>query len=362
VPAWIRKVLLRGLRVDPDERFPSMAALLAALGQDPAVRRRRFVATATGALLIVTAAVGAQRLSAGQRAVCAGAPGRIAAVWGPTQREAVRRAFTAAGKTRATQVFTGVASLLDQYVARWSAIYGEACQATHVRGEQSAEVLDLRMGCLGERLGSARALVDVFSQADERVLENAVSAASSLPQLDRCSDVAMLRAVVKPPDDPAVRARVAALRDDVAKVEALGKSGHCERAVEAGRAAADAAAKLGYLPVKAEAFYQLGRLGEYCTDSPSAVAALEESTLAAEGSHHDEIAVVASVYLAFQHALRVHDARLARYWVRHGEAILARFPGHPLLEAWIAGAQANVLQAEGDWEGSLEAERRALAL
>ena len=55
-------------------------------------------------------------------------------------------------------------------------MYREACEATQVRGEQSAEVLDLRMSCLQERLGGVRALTEVFSEATGEVVENAVSA------------------------------------------------------------------------------------------------------------------------------------------------------------------------------------------
>ncbi|MCA9705897.1 MAG: serine/threonine protein kinase, partial [Myxococcales bacterium] len=41
VPAWLRRIVLRGLSVDPAERFPDMDALLAALERDPSRRRRR---------------------------------------------------------------------------------------------------------------------------------------------------------------------------------------------------------------------------------------------------------------------------------------------------------------------------------
>ena len=47
VPAWLRKVLLRGLRVAPDERFPDMLSLLAALDADPGRTRRRALAGLT---------------------------------------------------------------------------------------------------------------------------------------------------------------------------------------------------------------------------------------------------------------------------------------------------------------------------
>ena len=69
-------------------------------------------------------------------------------------------------------------------------MYEEACEATQIHGEQSAEVLDLRMACLHERLGGLRALTDVFSEANGDVVENAVSAANALGSLDRCADVA----------------------------------------------------------------------------------------------------------------------------------------------------------------------------
>lgn len=53
-PAWLRKVVARGLGSNPDTRWPSMAALIEALGDDPAVRaRRRWV---SGAIVAVVAA------------------------------------------------------------------------------------------------------------------------------------------------------------------------------------------------------------------------------------------------------------------------------------------------------------------
>jgi serine/threonine protein kinase/Tol biopolymer transport system component len=52
VPAWLHRVVLRGLAVDPAERYPSMEELLADLGRDPAPARRRL-------LILAGVAVGA---------------------------------------------------------------------------------------------------------------------------------------------------------------------------------------------------------------------------------------------------------------------------------------------------------------
>ena len=166
VPAWLRRVLLRGLQPSPGQRYPSMTDLLAALGRDPAVRRRRAIATTVSLMLVAGVAVGANRLSAGERALCAGGADRAATAWGAQRREAVERAFVASGNKHAKSALAGAAALLDGYVARWAGMYRETCEATQIRGEQSAEVLDLRMGCLNERLSSVRALTDVFATAN----------------------------------------------------------------------------------------------------------------------------------------------------------------------------------------------------
>ena len=58
VPAWLRTILVRGLAPDPHARWPSMRALLDAIGDDPRVRRRRIatrVALSLGAVALVGA-------------------------------------------------------------------------------------------------------------------------------------------------------------------------------------------------------------------------------------------------------------------------------------------------------------------
>src|SRR5262249_50761920 len=61
VPAWLRRVLVRGLSLEREARWPTMEALVASLEADPS-RRRKSAALGAGALLIVAATgVGAWR-------------------------------------------------------------------------------------------------------------------------------------------------------------------------------------------------------------------------------------------------------------------------------------------------------------
>jgi serine/threonine protein kinase/tetratricopeptide (TPR) repeat protein len=362
VPTWVRRVLLRGLATNPGQRWPSMDALLAALAQDPAARRRRWAATAMGAVLVAGSAVGAYHVTTGRHPLCAGGPARAATAWGPAQRASVARAFGASGSKNAGSVLAAVTARIEAYVARWEGMYRETCEATQVRGEQSAEVLDLRMSCLDGRLAGVRALGEVLATADKSVVDSAMAATGALPALDRCADVPMLRAVIKPPDDPGKRTEVAALRERAAKLSALAAAGRCNEARTVGVPLLERAKQLDYRPLEAEVALGLGRLIDSCLDGPTAAAYLEEAVLAAEASNHDEVAIRASSFFSVLHSDRLGNPALGGFWVRHAEAILTRFPNHPVLAAEIASARANWLGWSGRDDEALAEQRRALEL
>ncbi|HEX3904293.1 MAG TPA: serine/threonine-protein kinase, partial [Polyangia bacterium] len=210
VPFWVRRILLRGLRSAPAERFPSMAEMLEALEKDPRATRRKWAVWAAVALLPVAVGVGVRQSVVDRRALCDGAPERLAGIWDlhpPDQPESPRQsqihaAFMRTGKSYAADVYETVTRALTGYAQSWASMYKQTCEATQVRHEQSPEVLDLRMSCLQERLNGFRALTDVFADATGEVVENAVSATNALSTLDRCADVPTLRAVIRPPDDP----------------------------------------------------------------------------------------------------------------------------------------------------------------
>ena len=57
VPAWIRRVVARGLQGDPAQRWPSMAVLIAALEDDPAARRRRRILVGLAVVLVLASLI-----------------------------------------------------------------------------------------------------------------------------------------------------------------------------------------------------------------------------------------------------------------------------------------------------------------
>ena len=116
VPAWIRRVLLRGLSIDPDKRYPSMAELLAALAHDPARRRRRVLAwTGTGVLVaggVAFALLGHRTES------CGSGDDRIAAVWSSAQRTKLASVFATSNRPIAGSTLARVTELVDGWKDR----------------------------------------------------------------------------------------------------------------------------------------------------------------------------------------------------------------------------------------------------
>ncbi len=198
VPTWLRRILVRGLDVDPSRRFPSMAELLGALEYRPARRYRRFaVGSAVTGLLLAGAMVA--RLSPGRApGACTGGGARLAGVWDSGRRASAARAFLATGQPLAEQSFERVASIIDDYAGRWVAGDRDACEATNVRREQSEAVLDLRMSCLAGELASLRTLVDLLETVDAETIRQSVTAARALPSPTRCADLTLLQTGVRP--------------------------------------------------------------------------------------------------------------------------------------------------------------------
>ncbi|MFP2911526.1 serine/threonine-protein kinase, partial [Pyxidicoccus sp. 3LFB2] len=73
IPAWVRRAVMRGLALEPEGRFESMAALLEALSQEQALSRRRRAGGGAIAVAALVTAVGG--VAWWQSRVCAGAEG-----------------------------------------------------------------------------------------------------------------------------------------------------------------------------------------------------------------------------------------------------------------------------------------------
>lgn len=311
MPTWIRRILARGMATEPEARFPSMNELLAALERDPTIARRRWVGAA--ALLGVAAAValGTRALVLHGRALCTGAGDAIESSWNETRAAALRSAFGSTHAPFAARASEDVIALLDGYARRWSAMARDACEATRVQGGQSEELLDLRMQCLSQQRQELASVVDRLVSPDAETAARASKIAQSLSAIDDCADARLLKEPIRPPADANVRARVQALRGELARARGIDDAARFSEALPVMERIATEADAIGYLPLQAEARYELGRVQDHAGDSAAAAATLRKAFLAAEQGRHDRVATDSAIALvrAVADSVRLDAAR-----------------------------------------------------
>ncbi|HEY3360041.1 MAG TPA: serine/threonine-protein kinase [Polyangia bacterium] len=362
VPAWLRRVVLRGLRPDPAERYPSMDVLLDALGHDPAARWRRAGAVLGLVALVAAVAAGVTVYHARGARLCQGADRKLAGVWDAGRKETIRLAFVATGKPYAAAAFEGVSRVLDAHTRAWVAMHEDACAATRVRGEQSEALLDLRMACLGQRLEEVKALGDVLAAADAKTVERAASAAGAVSPLAVCGDAEALKGVLPPPRDAATQVRVKEVRAKLAQAKALDEAGRYEQGMTVAAAADAEAQAVGYRPLEAEARLRLAAATLSKGDYKLAEQRLHEALwLAMEGKHH-EIETRAAVSLTNTVGYLQKRTTEGHFWARHARAALTAYGADPALEAAWHNGSAGVFAAEAKYDRQLEHNLKALEL
>jgi tetratricopeptide (TPR) repeat protein/predicted Ser/Thr protein kinase len=357
-PAWLRRVLLRGLRPDPKDRYEDMRVLLAALARDPRTLRRRLALAGLGAALLAGLALATRS----DGSVCEGGPERWASAWSPARAAAVTDALVATGRPHAADTATRVREGLDAYGAALVAMHHDACAATRLRGEQSDALLDLRMTCLGERLIEVDALARHLAVADSEAADLAVSAVAALTPVAACGDVAALTAAVPPPSDPAARAQVDAARVRLAEATAMHRLGRYKEGLPIARTLVTEAREIGHAPLIAEALLTLASFEINAADPNTAgaslLAAISEAARAGDRELHARAWVALTRHTAG--ALRRPDE--AMHWATAmAAAIDLAHPG-PDLRASALAARGEALISKGDYTQARAAFEAALAL
>ena len=361
-PRRLRRALLRGLRAEPGERHASMEDLLDELDR-LLRRRRRWLAGAAGLTAAVLA--GGAPLLAGvgdSPAVCRGAERRLAGVWDDSARRALRSEFAASGHAAAAASAARVVSQLDGYARAWTAMRTEACEATHVHGEQSDELLDLRMQCLDRRLSQLGALVAVLSERPgPEAVSGAVDAAWRLEPLAGCADRDALTQRVPPPPEPPRRARIAQVRASLDRAAALLKAGRYAAGRDLAGFAVDAAEHVDYPPLMAEALLLHGQLLDSAGQAPQAEQELRAAANAAAEAGDDERLATAWATLVFVVGMSQarHQEALQLADVAGAAAIRAR---SGIIRGLLANNTGAVQNAIGRYPEAEVSFRRALAL
>jgi tetratricopeptide (TPR) repeat protein len=350
IASWIRAALLRGIALRPEDRWPSMDALLETLERDPAARRKRVVAVVAAVGLAGAIGVGGIVLYSGTREAAAPAPcgdleHGLAGAWDPAVSSAIHARFAASKRANAEAAFERVDAGLAKYANAWVEMRRDTCLATAVRKEQTEAARDLRMQCLDRRADELRALTSVFATtADATTVDRAVLAVNDLRPLASCANAKSLSEI--PPPTATQAPSIAPLRARLDSVIARQRGGQYKSAVDDARAVAADATKLGYAPLEAEALATLGALESALHETAAAEQHFHDALAAAATAHDDAIA--ATVWrglVSSANELAHYDEALERFGFAAAAASRAGNPPLVVAKLQQVGAEAKVKKA-----------------
>jgi eukaryotic-like serine/threonine-protein kinase len=348
LPSWIARVLRRGLAREPAERWDSLHVIVDALADNRDERRRRrlrFVATTVGALATGGLAVW---LASGAAPTC-----DVEAALGEVY-DGARRADIVGAIDRARGDGTRVARAVDLHAAAWIAARRDACEATHVRGEQTQLALDRRVACLDRGRRELDELLRVLAFADAELAGNAQDAIARLRDPTACtaSDDAL-------PADVAGRVRVEHARTLIDRAAALQYAGRLDDA----DALAERAARLATATPRlaAEALLVQARVAIDRAKYDRAEERLFDALHAAQRGRDDHLVAEIWVELVMTTGAQQHRFDLALSNVRAADAALARVdPG--ALELRYTHALGALLLAQGKLDQARPRIEQGLAL
>ena len=364
IPKWLRRVVLRGLRTEPHDRFTDMSQLLHVLQDDPMRRRRRHLAWAGGGGLLLAGGLawGLSPSPDAGLAPCRDTAAHLDGRWDDARVQRVTQAFTESGSAMATDTWVRVHERLDRYTDAWVRMRTDNCRATRVHGDQSEELLDLRNACLDRRLRQVEDVVTMLEQADAEVVQRAVTLVAALPSLDACADVVALRQGLPPPGDAAVAEQVERVREGIGRAEALSHAGRYDEATALATELREQAIPLDYPPVLAETDMLAGELRIEIGESAEAERFLQRAFFCALRVRHDALAARAAARLVYVVGYQLARQADGAAWGQHALSLGLRVGEGQLAEAEVHHSLGVLADAGGDDAAAREHHQRAYEL
>jgi tetratricopeptide (TPR) repeat protein len=180
VPAPVHAAIVRGLAPDPDQRFPSMQALLSALDRDPARARRRVLALCGVLGLGALAVVAIDPSRRGQVGHCQTDASTWDSIWDAERAVAVQSAFVDTGHGDALGASDRIRAAVEAFVGRWESVREQTCRATPAELDAGARAE--RTLCLERQRRHVGGLTRVLTTADLGTVRRAASIAQGLPE------------------------------------------------------------------------------------------------------------------------------------------------------------------------------------
>jgi len=365
VPAWVFRILTRGLQVQPCERYPSMDALLTELSRDPSRNRRRVMFALTAAAGLVLGGYG-YSITLGNQSQgpqCSDGSAQLTQVWGPAARQKIATAMATSGVSFAEDTWARVAPRLDQYTDAWADMRKDTCEATHVRGDQSDHLLDLRTACLNQRLGDLAQLTHLLASPTPDIVEHAVEAVDALAPIANCGDTEALLADRRTPP-VSVAAQVEALEQQLRRIRMQMHTGQYVTGLAALEMLEPEVVAVSFPPLTAAQRHLSGQLKVRVGHYRVALDELEVAYYVSESCGEDGTRAQVTVELV-ELAGKLARFETAHRWAKHAQALIDRIRGGVgagALQVQLLSVQGALAVAEGHLPRAHHLHGRALEL
>lgn len=382
VPQSIQRALERGLNMAPDDRFPDMDSLLAALSRKSTSWRRGALAGGLGTIGVGVVGLLLASIAPDNAQLCPREDQALAGVWDEGVRERARAQLSATERPYADSTIDTIERELDRWSGRWLDARVDACEDTKVRQAQSPVLLDMRMACLDRQRNALAAVTESLAggmhhmhDADKR-LETALAGVMQLPEPERCERSALIGGGALMYEDPQQDQLLDQHRQQLARARGLLDMREHDDAlalVDAVQAQVQNTpeGRESAPPLLAEAGLLRGQILAASGSFASAEHELRGAVFLGQTHGHDTVTVEASAALTDLLVDQANTVDLARRhakldsasdWYELGHATLARIGGDPQLEATLRFAGARLAGARGEFGAALSDQRRVLEI
>ena len=309
VPARVRRTVLRGLAVEPRDRFADMHRLRAAL-----LPRRIPWPLATG--IAVAATVGAVATLPDEPprpGYCDRLGEQLEGVWDANVRGATKAAFARSKLPFSDETSKLVIHKLDAYAGRWLELQREVCA-------DDSEQVAAKMACLSTRREALAALTVLLQQGSDDAVTGAADAVARLPMLDMCARSVFAVADVP----PEIAEDVDRIRIATTRVRTLRNAGMSRQALEEAEVVMLDAESVGHPPSISDAALELANSLSDVGQLEEAEAAFHRALSSGVASSSHGIVAESAAGLAFIVTERNAPLDEVKRWVEIGNAALDR--------------------------------------
>jgi tetratricopeptide (TPR) repeat protein/predicted Ser/Thr protein kinase len=293
VPAWLHQALLVGLARAPDQRHPSMDALLEHLQRDGG--RWRWWAAGAAAVVLVAAS----RLTDPRAALmdaCVTRSGRISASWSDEDRAALAAAFEGGGG-ETSELPTELVADLDDYARALAVEDQRACVAERDPATDAIQASAWR-GCVERHRQRLDTLVDVLIAPTTDLDAAGPATMTTLGTPSTCAEGGDALQNHPMPAEPELRERVEQLRLELVALDGFKLAGNFAAAIEPLDGWIARARDIGYDPLVAFVLLERAQVAVQLADWPTAKERATEALLLAETGGFDRVVVDSLMVLA----------------------------------------------------------------